>query len=194
MNDAQLRQIEEYLDLKTIPPVPVDLLFVFGTRLAEPALIAADYLKRNAARYVVLTGGPNRYLAGTEAEAHFKILSGLGVPSDRIILENRSSNTLENVTFAVPKIREALNIDSVQTIAAVVKWYHCRRAIMTLKQNLPIKARYYALTYEPESIGRTNWWMTDESRRRVLKEWDNIPRYLEKGYIADIQGEDGGLI
>ena len=64
---------------------------------------------------------------------------------------------------------------------------------MTLKQNLPVKARFFALTYEPEGTGRLDWWMAEESRKRVLKEWENIPRYLAKGDIADVL-EDGGFI
>ncbi len=57
----------------------------------------------------------------------------------------------ENVAYAVPKIKEVLDLDSIWSVAAVVKWYHSRRAIMTLKRNLPIKARYFALSYEPRA-------------------------------------------
>ena len=192
--DTQAKQITRQLDVVTELPSTIDVLFVFGTRLAEPALIVADLVNRGVARYVVLTGGKNRGSGMNEAEAHLAILLGENVPRDRIVLENESTNTLQNVTYAVPKLLERIGQHSILSIGVVAKWHHCRRAMMTLKRHLPMRVKFFAVTYEPEGVARSNWWQTAEGRKRVLEERDCIPRYLAKGDIEDIHESDGAYV
>ena len=192
--DTQAKQITEQLDVVTEIPSSIDVLFVFGTRLAEPALIAADYMNKGVARYVVLTGGKNPNSGVDEAEAHLKILLSRNVPRDQIVLEDKSTNTLQNVIYAIPKLMKGIGQDSISSVGVIAKWYHCRRAMMTLKRHLPIRVRYFALTYEPEGIGRSNWWQTAEGRERVLGEWECISPYLAQGDIENIHESDGSYV
>jgi len=84
-------------------PGQADLAFVFGTRHSEPAYIAADLFRRGVVNYVTLTGGNNRLTGENEALAHLAILIRERVPQERIIVEDSSTNTLENVLFARPR-------------------------------------------------------------------------------------------
>jgi len=77
---------------------------------------------------------------------------------------------------------------------AITKWYHCRRAVMTLKRNWPEGIRYYTKTYEPEGISRLEWHLHPTFTQRVLKELDKIQEYLEEGYIAEIEIEHGAWV
>ncbi len=192
--DAEAEQITRQLDVVTELPPSIDVLFVFGTRLTQPALLAADLINRGVARYVVLTGGRNSGSGTIEAEAHLDILLGQKVPRERIVLENKSTNTLQNVAYSVPMLLERISPDTLFSVGVVAKWYHCRRATMTLKRHLPVRVKFFAVAYEPAGIARSNWWETADGRKRVLAERDCIPRYLARGDIADVQESDGGYV
>ncbi len=134
-------RIAQYLDL-CAPPQPADLAFVFGTRLAQPAYLAAELFWRDLVRYVVLTGGVNQTTGVQEAVLHSEILLEGGAPEDRIILETRSVTAFQNVELALPEIAARLDLGSIRAITVVVKWYHSRRCLMTLKRHLPAVIRY----------------------------------------------------
>jgi len=180
-------RITTYLDATTPLPERAVLIFVFGSRQTTPAQLAAELYAQQIAPLIVLTGGINRLLGFNEAEAHHAILIEAGIPAERIVLENRSTNTYENVTFALPLIAQKLPLDSIHSVLAVCKWAHSRRALMTLKRQLAHGVRYYAHTYAPENITRENWPLNSRADgANVLKNWDNIPRYLEAGHLEEI--------
>jgi uncharacterized SAM-binding protein YcdF (DUF218 family) len=187
-------RITRYLDLHTPVPDQVDLVFVFGTRHPEPAYMASDLMRRGVGRYVVLTGGRNRLTGVNEAHAHLGIVLGQGVPRASTIVEDASSNTLENVVLALPRIAANMDVGKIASIAVVTKWYHVRRAIMTLKRHLPEGVRYFAVTYEPQDVRCADWWQSMAGTRRVIKEVHHIPKYLAAGDIAELREENGGFI
>lgn len=146
--DEPAGQIDAAIDARAPGLAAADLIFVFGTRLAEPALLAVDLYRRHLAPFVVLTGGSGRQQDGlNEAEHHRGLLLGAGVPSDCIILENRSSNTEENVRFALPAIKDRQ--PRLQSVIAVVKRSH-RRALITLARYAPSIERIYAVDYDTQ--------------------------------------------
>ena len=194
VTEREAERITRYLDVHTAIPEQADLVFAFGTRHLEPAQIAADLVKRGIGHYVALTGGNNPLTGVGEANAHSEVILGIGVPRECIIVESQSTNTLENVVFALPEIEKRVDLEEVESIVVVTKWYHCRRAIMTLKRHLPAGIRYFAMTYEPQGIGRSDWWQSEEGSRRVVKERDHISKYLESGDIGEIQEADRAFI
>jgi uncharacterized SAM-binding protein YcdF (DUF218 family) len=180
-------KITAYLDATTPLPTRADLLFVFGTQFLTPAQLAVDLYHQQRAPLVVLTGGVNRITGRNEADYHFAFLVESGVPPQCIIVENRSTNTLENVTFSLPLIAQKLPLTSIRSVLAVCKWMHSRRALMTLKRQLPHGIRYFAHTYDPNGITRKNWPLDPGSESaNVLKNWERIPQYLEWGHLEEI--------
>ncbi len=186
-------RIAGFLDLRA-PARHADLAFVFGTRLPEPAYLAADLFRRDLVEYVVLTGGSNRATGVQEAMLHREILLERGVPEERIILETQSVNTFQNVELALPEIAARLDLRSITAVTAVVKWYHSRRCLMILKRHLPAGIRYYVESYEPEGVARSDWNTQPYARERVLKEWRYIPKYLERGNLAEVREDDGAYV
>lgn len=156
ISSIEAERITQYMDVTAITQ-EADLLFLFGTMLPEPAYLAIDAFRLNRVKYVVLTGGANRHTGINEADAHLQILLSNGIPQERIIVENESRNTRENVLFALPQMMKKLDLDSVQSIMVLTKWHHCRRAMMTLKRHLPLGTRYYTLAYEQKGITRSGW-------------------------------------
>jgi uncharacterized SAM-binding protein YcdF (DUF218 family) len=192
LDAAEVERIARALCLEA-PPTRADLAFVFGTRHPDPAHIAGRLLRQGIVRYVVLTGGKSRY-GIEEAITHQAILVQEGAAPEKILMETASTNTLENVVFVLPLIAAQIGWKHIRAVVAVTKWYHCRRAVMTLRRHVPAEVRYYTATYEPAGVPRVGWHLSSEARRRVLKEWDSIPRYLAQGNIAEVHRQGDALI
>ncbi len=193
LSQAEAKRIAQYLDIN-VDPNHADLAFVFGTRLLEPAYIVVNLFRCGAVNHITLTGGNNRSTGVNEAMAHWEILIKEGIPKERIIVENESTNTLENVVFALPRIDACIGLANLKAVVVVAKWYHCRRAMMTLKRHLPHGIRYFTKSYEPGDTTQLDWYLSEESAKRVLKEWHCIPMYLKQGHIAEIRKEGGAFV
>ncbi|MDL2288896.1 YdcF family protein, partial [Oscillospiraceae bacterium OttesenSCG-928-F05] len=86
-----------------------DYLIVLGAGLngETPSLVlqsrldeALRYLERNPETRAVLTGGQGRRETITEAEAMRRFLTASGIDEARLILEDQSTDTIQNIRFA----------------------------------------------------------------------------------------------
>lgn len=187
--------ITRYLDVDLLP-AHAPLAVVLGTRLPTPAHIAAQLFHQGVVDWILLTGGRNKLSGEIESEAHQQILLEQSVPAARILIENRSTSTQENVLFSLPALQEAHLLEHLEHVLVISKWFHCRRGMMTLKRHLPTGTHYFAVSYEPTVIPATNepvpirrnsWWQHEASRHIILQEWEKIPRYLQQGTLAEIR-------
>jgi hypothetical protein len=189
MTEPAPAEITAYLDVTTGTPEGVDVIFIPGTRIAEPAQIAATMLDHDVASVAVLTGGINPRTGRREARDHYHLLVEHGISPDRLVVEDESTNTLENVTMSLPLLQS--HIGQFSTVLAITKWMHSRRVLMTLKANRPSGIRYYANTYAPQGVTRTNW-ADGPAAETVTHNWECIPRYLETGHLAEIALDEHG--
>ena len=90
------------------PQKNADYLIVLGARVNGKKItlnlkyrldVAIDYLHENSATRVVVSGGQGKGEDITEAKAMSDYLIKRGIKRDRIILEDRSKNTDENLRF-----------------------------------------------------------------------------------------------
>jgi uncharacterized SAM-binding protein YcdF (DUF218 family) len=90
-------------------PKHVDYIIILGARVKGeiPSLAlqyridaAADYMKKNKETIAIASGGQGPGEDITEAEAIKRGLVALGIPSRRILLEDRSTDTVENIRFS----------------------------------------------------------------------------------------------
>lgn len=87
---------------------------------------AADYLLANPSVQVVVSGGQGANEWISEAEAMKRVLVQRGVSEDRILLEDRSTSTLENLTFS----KDLLAENGLSTSVIIVsEGYHMYRAL-----------------------------------------------------------------
>ena len=81
---------------------------VDGTRmtlaLLERARRALLYLQENPGTRAVLSGGKGSGESISEAEAMYRYLTEHGIDRDRLILEDQSTSTKENLEFSLEKI------------------------------------------------------------------------------------------
>jgi len=181
LTPEQVVAITAYVDVDAPPPEP-SAHFIFGTNQAIPAILTAARYHDGLAPLIIATGGVNRHNGIVEGREFYRLLIEQGVPQDVIRYEDRSASTWQNVEFALPYLREAL--DSRLSITAVCKWYH-RRAIHALRTLLPDVDGFYAITWEPvyggSPVSRTTWITNSDGTRRIIREYHEVPRRVADG-------------
>ena len=118
-----------------------DCIFVLGSHDLRVADRGAELYLEGWAPVLIFSGGLGNVTKGiwteTEAEKFANIAMKRGVPQDAIIIENRSTNTGENILFTQQLLKER-NIEP-QTFIVVQKPYMERRSYATFKKHLPDK-------------------------------------------------------
>lgn len=93
---------------------------------------ACDYLEKNPDSAAVLSGGQGNGENISEAQCMYNILTENGIDPQRLYLEDRSTNTKENIAFSKEIIEEN---DLSSDIAVVSSDYHLKRATMICEKN-----------------------------------------------------------
>ncbi len=128
------------------PPQGADAIIVLGAGLRgdRPTLVlkrrmdtALDYLAKNPATIVVLSGGRGKDEYISEAEAMARYFKEKSVDASRILLEDASTNTRENFIYSYEILRTRLGDDL--KLGFVTTDFHVYRAGLTAKK-LGIKA------------------------------------------------------
>ncbi len=185
MNPEEIKKITEYIFLKSNPQ-KADLALVFGTHHQEAVNKVYALYRDGLVSKILVSGGTNKVTGENEALQMSNKLIQLGVKNNDIILERKSTNSLENVLFSKQVIGEKIGFEKIRKIIAVVKHYHSRRALMTLKKHFPNTVELIPATYEIYGFTQENWFKNKVGKEKVLNEWKKIPEYLLKGDIEEI--------
>src|SRR5262245_12425386 len=130
---ALLIGLGHFLNRRRMPSRPVDAALVFGTGLgwkAATRLRTAEALfDAGLIRQAIVSGGvPMHDGSGmTEAEWLKARLVAHGVPVDRVLVENRATNTHENAAFSLPII----TANGIRSIVLVMSDFEGIRAYLT---------------------------------------------------------------
>ncbi len=143
-------------------PKNADYLIVLGARVkgTVPSLAfasrinaAAAYLKKNKETLVIASGGKGPGEEISEAESIKRELVKQGIGESRIILEDRSTDTYENISFSKKLIPQDANLGLI-----VTNNFHLYRAISIardqdlavngLPAKTPLKAVFKSYTRE----------------------------------------------
>ena len=169
-----------------------DLLFIFGTSTIDrDALesVARDYQKGRFPK-VMVTGLSGRLYSETgKPVAHImrNELIARGVPSEVILVQDRSTNTLEDVAFSLDVLEK--HSVSPESIAFLCKAHHSGRCLRTLRKFFPSQTLLpitYVAEYEGVKISKEDWYQHEVSRGRVYGEYLRIIEYTRRGDIADL--------
>jgi len=161
-----------------------DIALVFGTRDGVSEFAQTAYLLWRAGFFsrIILSGGVTGGQKESEASVLNEKLINLGLPSGIILLEERATNTMENVLFSRQVVEGHFNIASVLAIGKISS---TRRYLMTLRRHWPSVSRsMFPINYF--KVEKDKWFHDTEFRDRVLKEHQKIPRYIEHGFIEEI--------
>ncbi|MBS0277162.1 MAG: YdcF family protein [Proteobacteria bacterium] len=187
---ADHARIGRYMLVRTVIE-PADLCFVFGSRDGVDAYVdtVATHFQAGYFPRIVIAGGDT---GGDIAEADdIKArLVARGVNAAAIICERASTNTGENVAMAMPLIDREIGLENIRSLIAVGKISSSRRFLMTLKRHWP-EPRRMLLPVNYFGAGADLWWEDEAFRMRVMREWNKIPSYIEKGFLAELDESDG---
>jgi len=185
MNQEEIKKITNYIFLKSLPQ-KADLALVFGTRHQEVINKVYKLYHKELIPKILISGGINRVTGENEALEMSQKLIKLGVNQGDIILEDKSTNSLENVLYSKKAIEQNFGFEKIKKIIAVVKHYHSRRALMTLKKHFPKTVELIPVTYEIYGFTIDDWFNSELGRNKVLAEWNKIPKYSAKGDIEEL--------
>ncbi|OPJ59695.1 YdcF family protein [Clostridium oryzae] len=99
--------------------------------LKARTLKAAEIYKDGRVKYIIVSGGKGPGEDISEAECMKKILVDNGVEQNKILLENRSSNTSENIAFS----NKLMNKYNFKNAIVVSNLFHLRRAEILCRKN-----------------------------------------------------------
>lgn len=161
-----------------------DCILVLGSHDTRIAERGAQLFLDGWAPLLIYSGGVGRLTEGLwdkpEAEVFADIAIKMGVPKDKILIENKSTNTGENIIFTMKILKEKkLN---PQSFIVVQKPYMERRAFATFKKHLPDKKIIVTSpqvnfeNYPNEKISK------DNMINIIVGDLQRIKIYPEKGF------------
>lgn len=118
---------------------PSECILVLGSHDTRVAARGAELYLQGYAPVLVFSGGLGRLTkemwSETEADLFARMALGMGVPRKAILIENRSTNTGENILFS-QQLLQAHGLDP-QSFIVVQKPYMERRSYATFKRHWP---------------------------------------------------------
>ncbi|HEY0680182.1 MAG TPA: YdcF family protein [Chitinophagaceae bacterium] len=118
-----------------------DCILVLGSHDLRVAERGAELYLDGYAPILIFSGGLGNVTKGiwteTEADKFARVALSMGVPQEAILIENRSTNTGENILFTQQLIADR-NLD-VHSFIVVQKPYMERRSFATFKKHWPDK-------------------------------------------------------
>lgn len=147
---ADAKTIYNYHRLSTAePPLqPADAIFCLCSLDTRVANRAAELFLEGLAPLLIFSGGSGKLTEGRfnqpEADVFASLAKDLGVPEDKIITENKSQNTGENVRFTYDLLQQkGLKIN---TVILVQKPYMERRTFATFAKQWPDSSTTFRVT------------------------------------------------
>ena len=173
-------------------PQPTDLLFIFGTSTIDSDALESLARDCQQGRFpkVMVTGLSGRLYSETGrpvARIMRDELIARGVPLEVILVQDRSTNTLEDVAFSLGVLEK--HDVSPESIAFLCKAHHSGRCLRTLRKFFPsqtLSPITYLAEYDGIKVSKEDWYQHEVSRSRVYGEYLRIIEYSKRGDIAHL--------
>lgn len=164
-----------------------DCIFVLGSHDTRVAEYAADLYLKGYAPFILFSGNRGAFTKDVfeepEARIFAKIAIAKGVPSLNIIIEDKATNTGENITNSKRLIEEkGMNINS---FILVQKPYMERRTLATFEKQWPGKE--FIVTSPQGSFEDyiTDEYPKDKLINNMVGDLQRIIEYPKKGYQTE---------
>lgn len=174
-------------------PERADCIVGFGCYDEDIPVRCAELYHGGFAPYVAFSGGLGRNTSGlwqeSEAQRFAAIAVARGVPEDRVILENKSTNSAENLLFT-PKVLAQQGIRA-EKIIAVHKPYMERRLWAAMGVYWPdVRAVFTSpqVTLEEHIAHASLVGMTEQGViETIVGDIQRMELYAEKGYQLPVE-------
>jgi len=203
LTDNQIEELTEIVFCKETEFKNNDVIFVFGTTHPGSYENALQAYKKGLGKEIIISGGtsgsPDKHkdwIYGDKSEARvlFEKLVAHGVPIEKMVIEDKSTNSMENVIFS----KEIYDFSKTKSIIFISKNYASGRQLRTLKKYLPNDIHYTAYGYniyfdDETTFDRHDWMKYDKSKSLVFGEYLRILFYGKLGYIEELSEPIKGL-
>ena len=166
-----------------------DCMIVFGCHLKEMTderiNCALEILKTKKIDKILLTGGVGVLGDFNESEYMKKLLLENGIDESRILVENQSTTTEENIINSIEILKANELVDN-QKLVLLSNEYHLRRIGMEFKKQLKDIECKFIYEYPKDSLLSYNKVVKDEKILEfIIDEIKRIVDYINKGIMDD---------
>ncbi len=164
---------------------PADAIFIMGSNDLRVAERGAELYQLGLAPWVICSGGNGKasMFNRPESEVFADVLVKNGVQRAEIILESKSSNTGENITFTRALIQE--RYPEFKNLILVHKPYMERRAFATFEKQWP---EANGVITSPE-LSYEGYALTEDLRARFINvmvgDLQRLKQYPALGYMTE---------
>ncbi|MDD2430100.1 MAG: YdcF family protein [Firmicutes bacterium] len=162
-----------------------DCILVFGSTNSLsyrlPGAIKLYHKKR--APYLLLSGGTVKGMI-SEAEIMKQKAISLKVPESAILIEDRSTNTKENILFSLEILKNTFSKQKLH-ILLVTTMFHMRRCILSAETFFPANYTYTSCPVKDLNTLPGIWYKNPKAKNRALNEAKNLVRYVQSGELKD---------
>lgn len=153
-------------------PSFADIAIVFGssdeTEGEQRIKRAIELYKDGFVCKLLLAGGRSIEEKPPESIQMQKIALGYGIPQSSIFIEDRSTNTVENVKFSLEVLQEA-KLNKISKVILVSSEWHMKRILWIVKRYFPSSV-YFICCPTQEGCNRENWRQSDVWKKMLLNE------------------------
>ncbi|MBA2936887.1 YdcF family protein [Paenibacillus sp. CGMCC 1.16610] len=161
-----------------------DFVLVFGSITAPRVRVpkAVALYKAGRATTIIMSGGTSKI-----PEAHVMRDTAIqsGVKESDIWVEDKSTNTKENVINTRELIDELFGLRKTRRILLVTNYFHLRRCYLTMKTFMPDWIEYSLCGVLDSNTRPDNWWTNEKGQIRVLNEIERLIKYTKANEIVD---------
>lgn len=155
------------------------ILTLAGDSNGERVAQAVELYKQKWAPKILMSGGPAIWHL-TYAQNMRRQATSLGVPSQAVLLEDKSKSTFEDIEFSLPILKKL----KVKTIILVSSPFHMRRSSLVARKYYTkegIKVISYPV--QKSEFNPNHWWIRHEDTQPVITEYLSLVMYLLKGKL-----------
>lgn len=167
-------------DSKKITDANIIIVYGNPNSLFDRCDTGIDIWNKNEDAVLLLSGGaflPNK--KETESEAMRQYCISRGVPSEKVVIENNSLTTGENVEYCAAVVK-AINPTS-PSITSISSKTHLRRIMMNFKKHrllYPERCEFYYANSNEQNFGPDTWLNDQTARKAIATELGFIHEYL----------------
>ncbi|MEZ0225110.1 MAG: YdcF family protein [Alphaproteobacteria bacterium] len=184
-----LKRIGDYMLVET-RLAKADLCLLFGgeqaTALADHA---ADLYHKGYFPLIIVSGGVPTSKGTLECDQMHDRLVARGVPEEAIRVENKATNTGENVLYTMRMLKKAGDFGKIHSVLGIGQIHGSRRFLMTLEKHWPSVTKMFTAP-NTFSADRDKWYSDRSFRQAVIREFRKIPKYKARGIISEIDLDD----
>jgi hypothetical protein len=185
---AFLKHIGDYMLVET-PLARADMCLLFGgSRADELAARAAELYHQGYFPLIICSGGVLTPKGEVEAYQMRDVLLAKGVPDGAILVEDKATNTGENVLYTKQLLKDLGRLKDIHSVLGIGQIHGSRRFLMTLERHWAgVTKMFTAPNYFP--VSREDWHQDKTFRAAVLREYRKIPKYKARDIIREVDME-----